>query len=120
MSVADRHTDGQTDGWMYGRDQIYRTPVGSAEGPKNIEYSDKFSSDYLSNETSGKIFLQPTVTDKEHIANVISSLNSTKGSDPNSLHYKILFLKQNFEAIGRLIQPLSQLVVFILYLKLQK
>ena len=92
MPVADRHTDRQTDRRMYERDQIYRTPVGSARGQKNIEYSDKYSSDYLSNETSGKIFLQPTVTDKEYIANLISSLNSKKGSDPNSLHYKILFL----------------------------
>ena len=32
MPVADRRTDGRTD----GRDRIYKTPVGSAGGPKTI------------------------------------------------------------------------------------
>ena len=40
-------------------------------------------SDYLSNESSSTIFLQPT--DKEEIANIISSLNSNKASNPNSI-----------------------------------
>ena len=41
-------------------------------------------------ETSSTIFLQPT--DKEEIANIISSLNSNKTSSPISIHYRILFL----------------------------
>ena len=39
------------------------------------------------------IFLQPT--DKEEIANIISSLNSSKTSGPNSIPYRILFLLKN-------------------------
>ena len=62
-----------------------------AETTKNIYiYSHKHFSDYLSNENSGTIFLQPT--DKEEIANMISSLNSNKASGPNSVPYRILFL----------------------------
>ena len=34
-----------------------------------------------------------TPTDKEEIANVISSLNSNNTSAPNSIPYRILFLK---------------------------
>ena len=61
---------------------------------KNIYiYSHKQFSDYLSNETSSTIFFQPT--DKEKIANTISSLNSNKASDPNSIPYRILFLLKN-------------------------
>ena len=56
-------------------------------------YSHKQFSDYLSNETSSTIFFQPT--DKEKIANTISSLNSNKASDPNSIPYRILFLLKN-------------------------
>ena len=65
----------------------------------------KFS-DFLSNETSSTIFRQ--TTDKEEIADIISSLNSNKASGPNSIPYRILFLlkKLNFEAIGRFIQTL--------------
>ena len=58
-----------------------------------IKYSHKHFSDYLSNETSSTIFLQPT--DKEEIANIISSLNSNKASGPNSIPYRILFLLKN-------------------------
>ena len=58
---------------------------------KSINYS--HSSDYLSNETSSTIFLQPT--DKEEIANIISCLNSNKASGPNSIPYRILFLLKN-------------------------
>ena len=43
---------------------------------KSIKYSHKHFSDYLSNETSRTIYLQ--ATDKEEIANTISSLNSNK------------------------------------------
>ena len=50
----------------------------------------KYFSDYLSNETSSTIFLKPT--DKEEIANIISSLNSNKASGHNSIPYRILFL----------------------------
>ena len=38
-------------------------------------------------------FLQPT--DKEEIANIISSLSSSKASDPNSIPHRILFLLKN-------------------------
>ena len=57
---------------------------------ESIKYSHKRFSDYLSNESSSTIFLQPT--DKEEIANIISSLNSNKASGPNSIPYRILFL----------------------------
>ena len=43
---------------------------------KSIKYTHKHFSDYLSNESDSTIFLQPT--DKEEIANIISSLNSSK------------------------------------------
>ena len=45
--------------------------------------------------------MQPT--DKEEIANIISSLNSNKASGPDSIPYRALFLlkKINFEAIDR-------------------
>ena len=65
--------------------------VSIAETTKrSIKYSHKHFSDYLSNESSSTIFLQPT--DKEEIANIISSLNSNKASGPNSIPYRILFL----------------------------
>ena len=35
MPVADGRTDERTDVRTYGRDRIYRTPAGSAGGPKN-------------------------------------------------------------------------------------
>ena len=60
---------------------------------KNIKNSNKNFSDYLSSETSSTIFLQ--TTDKEEIANIISSLNSNKASGPNSIPYRILFLLKN-------------------------
>ena len=56
---------------------------------KNIKYSYKNFSDYLSNESSSTMFLQPT--DKEDIVNIISSPSSNKASDPNI----ILFLLKN-------------------------
>ena len=57
---------------------------------ESIKYSQKHFSDYLSNKTSDTIFLQ--LTDKEEIANIISSLNSNKASGPNGIPYRILFL----------------------------
>ena len=60
---------------------------------KSIKYPHKHFSDYLSNESSNTIFLQPT--DKEEIANIISSLNSNKTSGPNSIPYRVLFLLKN-------------------------
>ena len=56
---------------------------------KNIKYSHK----HLSNESDSTIFLQPT--DKEEIANIMSSLKSSKASGPNIIPYRILFLLKN-------------------------
>ena len=58
---------------------------------KSIKYTHKYK--HLSNESDSTIFLQPT--DKEEIANIISSLNSSKASGPNSIPYRILFLLKN-------------------------
>ena len=60
---------------------------------RRTKYSHKHFSDYLSNESSSTIILHPT--DKEEIANIISSLNSNKASGPNSIPYRILFLLKN-------------------------
>ena len=60
---------------------------------RSIKYSHKHFPDYLSNESSRAKFLQPT--DKEEIANNISSHNSNKASGPNSIPYRILFLLKN-------------------------
>ena len=60
---------------------------------KSIKDSHKHFSDYLANENGNAIFLQPT--DKEEIANIISSLNSNKASGPNSIPYRILYLLKN-------------------------
>ena len=57
---------------------------------KSIKYTHKHFSD---SESDSTIFLQPT--DKEEIANIISSLNSSKASGPNSIPYRILFLLKN-------------------------
>ena len=56
---------------------------------KNIKYSHKHFSDYLSSKSISTLFLQPT--DGEEIVNIISSLNSNKASGPNSIPYRILF-----------------------------
>ena len=71
----------------------YFPSIAETTKKKNIKYSHKHFSDYLSNENSSTIFLQPT--DKEEIANIISSLNSNKASGPNSIPYRILFLLKN-------------------------
>ena len=60
---------------------------------KRIKYTHKHFSDHLSNESDSTIFLQPT--DKKEIANIISSLNSSKASGPNNIPYRILFLLSN-------------------------
>ena len=60
---------------------------------QSIKYSYKHFSHYLSNESSSTIFMKPT--DKEEWANIISSLNSSKASGPNSILYRILFLLKN-------------------------
>ena len=52
---------------------------------KSIKYTHKYFSDYLLNESDSTIFLQPTV--KEEIANIISSLNSSKASGPKK-HFR--------------------------------
>ena len=62
-----------------------------AKTTKNTKYSHKHFPDYLSNENSSIIFLQPT--DKEEIANIISSLNSNKASGPNNIPYRTFLLK---------------------------
>ena len=54
---------------------------------KSIKYSYKHFSDYLSNENDSTIFLQPT--DQEEIANIISSLNSSKVYGPDSIPYRM-------------------------------
>ena len=81
---------------------------------KSIKYSHKHFSDYLSNETSSTIFLQPT--DKEEMANIISSLNSNKASCPNSIPYRILFLlKMKFRSNWQIyLTSVLQLVLFLL------
>ena len=68
----------------------YFASIAEIMKKKNTKYSHKHFSDYLSNETSSTIFLHPT--DKEEIANIISSLNSNKASGPNNIPYRILFL----------------------------
>ena len=67
--------------------------ASTAETTKEKICSHKHFSDYLSNQSSSTIFLQPT--DKEEIANVISTLNSNKASGPSSIPYRILFLLKN-------------------------
>ena len=54
-----------------------------------VNISHKQFSDYLANEIGSTIFLQ--LTDKQEIANIISSLNF-KASGQNNIHYRILFL----------------------------
>ena len=80
--------------------------VSIAETTKrSIRYSHKHFSDYLSNESDSTIFLQ--ATNKEEIANIISSLNSNKAFGPNSIRYRILFLLKN--EISKQLADLSNL-----------
>ena len=82
---------------------------------RSIKYSHKHFVDYLSNESSSTIFLQPT--DKEE-----SSLNSNKASGPNSIPYGILFLLKNeiSNQLADLFNLSFKTGVFLLYSKLQK
>ena len=57
---------------------------------KNIKYSHKHSSDFLSNQCKNSIFVQPS--DNEEITNIIPTLNMHKFGGPNSIPYKILYL----------------------------
>ena len=70
-----------------------------------MKYSHKHFSDYLSNENSSTTFLQ--TTNKEEIANIISSLNSNKASGPNSIPYRILFLLKKNEISKQLADLLN-------------
>ena len=70
----------------------YFASIAETTKKKKI-YSHKNFSHYLANENGNSIFLQPT--DKEEIANIISSLNSNKASGPNSIPYRILLLLKN-------------------------
>ena len=60
----------------------YFASIAETTKKKGIKYSHKHFPD-LANENDNTIFLQPT--DKEEIANIISSLNSNKASGPNSI-----------------------------------
>ena len=87
---------------------------------KNIKPSHKHFSDYLSNENSSTIFLQPT--DKEEMANIISSLNSDKASGPNSVPNRIVFLLKNEIAkhFAKLFNLSFMTGVFLSILKIEK
>ena len=61
---------------------------------KSIKYSHKHFPDYLANENGNTIFLK--TTDKQRIANIISSLTSDKASDPCSI--PCCFLKMKFRS----------------------
>ena len=63
-----------------------------AETTKNIKYSNKHFSDIFANESRKTIFLQPTY--KEEIANIVSSLNSSKAYGQNSIPNSTLFLSK--------------------------
>ena len=58
-----------------------------------MKYIYKHFSDYLPNDSDSAIFLQPI--EKKEIANIISSLSSSKASGPNSIPYRILFFLKN-------------------------
>ena len=76
---------------------------------RSIKYSHKHFSDYLSNESSSTIFLQPT--DKEEVANIISSLL-----------VQILFLLKDeiLDQLADLFNISFKPFFFLLYSKLQK
>ena len=57
---------------------------------QNINHSHKHFSEYLKHQCNNSIFIQPT--DREEIANIISSLNINKASGPLSIPNKILIL----------------------------
>ena len=53
----------------------------------SINYSNKHFSDFLNNASQSSFFLRPT--NKYEIHNIISSLNSKKSSEPNSIPTRI-------------------------------
>ena len=57
---------------------------------ETIKYSHKQFSGFLNNQCNNSIFIQPT--DSKEISNIISTLNMSKSSGPNSMPYKILNL----------------------------
>ena len=87
--------DGDTTTSSYDTANTFNNYFASvAETMKQrIKYSHKHFSDYLGNQNGSTIFLQPTSI--EEIAKIISSLNSNKASNPNSIPYRILFLLKN-------------------------
>ena len=87
---------------------------------KNIKCTHKHFSDYLSNESGSTIFLQPT--NKEEVANIISSFNSSKASGPNNIPYRILFLLKNdiLKQLEDLFHLSFLIVVFLSVLKTAK
>ena len=60
--------------------------ASTTETTKKTKYSHENLSDYLLSESGSTVFLQPT--DREEIANIISSLSSNKASAPNSILIK--------------------------------
>ena len=62
----------------------------------NIKHSNKRFSGFLKNRAQNSFFLSPT--DKDEIALIISSLDSTKSVGPNSIPTKILKLLKNFNS----------------------
>ena len=90
-----------------------------AETTKSIKYSHKDFSDYPLNESSSTKFLQ--FTDKEEIVSIISTLDSSKTSGPNSIPYRIFLLKMKFRTNWQIYSTfLSLLVFFHLHSKLKK
>ena len=86
---------------------------------KSIKYSHKHFSDYLLNGSISTLFLQPTY--REEIVNIISSLNSNKASSPNSIPYRIFFLKNEISKHMADLFNLSFMTgVYPCYLKIAK
>ena len=78
----------------------YFSSIGS-QTKVNIKHSHKQSSECLKNRAQNIFFLSPT--DKNEIALVISSLDSTKSVEPNSISTNILKLLKNDIPVNSLI-----------------
>ena len=87
---------------------------------QNISYSHKHFPEYVKHECDNSIFIQPTGS--EEIANIISSLNISKASDPFSIPNKILILlkKVFLNNLQSYLIFLFHLGFFHLYLKLPR